>query len=88
MAHVQIFNYPLTDMEVAELYYSFTGEAFCKERSAYDLDGNCVVSLNDLSIIAANWLLCGTYPDTWVGTEVGEWDGINKGLLFQHPHCP
>lgn len=66
MAQVKIYNYPLTDMEVAELYYSFSGETFCKERPEYDFDGDCAVNLKDLSIIAANWLSCGVYPDCYI----------------------
>ena len=62
MAHVQIYNYPMTDIEVAELYSSFFG-AFCKERPAFDLDGDCMVNLNDLALIATDWLSCGIYPD-------------------------
>lgn len=65
MAHVEIYNYPLTDIDVASLYYSYAKQSFCKEKPAYDLTGDCQVNLDDFAVIASNWLTCGIYPDCY-----------------------
>jgi hypothetical protein len=63
MAHVQIYNYPMTDMEIADLNYQLRREPFCKQAPRSDLTGDCQVNLDDLAVLITEWLVCGMYPD-------------------------
>ena len=62
---VKLFNYALSESEVADSFYSVTGESVCVEslRPSQDLSGNCRVDLSDLMILASQWLDCGLVPD-------------------------
>ncbi|MBN2063704.1 MAG: immunoglobulin domain-containing protein [Sedimentisphaerales bacterium] len=60
---VAVYNYALTELDVAYSYYDMTGDKVCVERPAYDLDSDCQVSLADLAIIMADWLDCSLVPD-------------------------
>ncbi|WP_205847872.1 immunoglobulin domain-containing protein [Anaerohalosphaera lusitana] len=57
---VQIYNYPLTGEEVAQIYYDVTGLNICTDINAEtligDLNGDCQVNLDDFAVIAGNWL--------------------------------
>jgi hypothetical protein len=59
---VRIYNYAITATEIAQLYYSVTGNSVCVNRPAGDLNGDCVVDLKDFAIFAAEWLNCGVEP--------------------------
>ncbi len=64
---VKLYNYPLSEMEIAGLYNLTTGRSVCvtsaRPDAKYDLNGDCIVNLGDLAQIAAQWLNCGLYPD-------------------------
>ncbi|ARN57797.1 Immunoglobulin I-set domain protein [Sedimentisphaera salicampi] len=62
----RVYNYILSDDEVAQLYYDVTGESVCSDFNAenlqYDFDGDCQVSLSDLQTAAGGWLNSKLYP--------------------------
>ncbi|AQQ09188.1 hypothetical protein L21SP3_00988 [Sedimentisphaera cyanobacteriorum] len=62
----RVYNYMLSDDEVAQLYYDVTGESVCSDFNAenlqYDFDGDCQVSLSDLQAAAGGWLNSKLYP--------------------------
>jgi hypothetical protein len=65
---VKIFNYGLSDVEVAQIYVSDNpGNSVCvnslKPAAAYDLNGDCIVNLGDFAVLAGAWLDCGLVPD-------------------------
>lgn len=64
---VKLYNYPLSEYQIAEAYHTVTGESVCvtsaRPDSKYDLNGDCRVNLGDLAELAAEWLNCGLYPD-------------------------
>lgn len=62
MDDVQIWNYPLTADQVANLYAAGAG-SFCRFRPQMDFSGNCRVDLADLAVFAQSWLQCGIHPD-------------------------
>jgi len=62
MDDVQIWNYPLTADQVADLYAAGAG-SFCRFRPQLDYSGNCIVDLADLAVFAQSWLQCGIHPD-------------------------
>lgn len=53
--NVRIWNYAIDPIEIAQLYVTMTGEPACTEIPPYDLDGNCVVDLNDIALFAEQW---------------------------------
>lgn len=62
MDEVRIYNYALSDDEVADLYFADSGEPACLAKPTADLSGDCRVDLADLGLIAEQWLNCGYYP--------------------------
>ncbi len=63
---VRIYNYALSDVEIAELYVDFNPEhKLCLEPLQGDLTGDCVVGLDDFAIFAAVWLECNLIPDCY-----------------------
>ena len=64
---VKLYNYPLSEYQIAEIYHAVTGESVCvtsaRPDSKYDLNGDCRVNLGDVAELAVNWLNCGLYPD-------------------------
>ena len=63
MDDVRVYNYAMTEFEVADLRYEFSGERSCilEYGAAYDLSGpngqpDCVIDLDDLIAFAAQWL--------------------------------
>ncbi len=62
MDDIQIWNYPLTADQVADMYAAGAG-SFCRFRPALDYSGNCIVDLADLAVFAQSWLECGIHPD-------------------------
>ncbi len=60
---MRIYNYALTAEQVAQMYYDTTGEKVCLYGNpTYDLNGNCIVDLGDLALLAGDWLTHGFYP--------------------------
>lgn len=65
---VKIFNYGLSDVEVAQMYVSDNpGSHVCvqslKPDAALDLNNDCKIDLGDFAMLAADWLDCGLIPD-------------------------
>lgn len=73
---VQIYNYALSNTEVADLYYEVLETPVCLNPDALDLqldvagggvDGDqpdCLVTLTDFAAFAQAWLNCGLYPQS------------------------
>ena len=62
MDDLRIYNYAITPDQVADLYSGVVG-SYCRNRPAYDFDGDCLVSLSDFVYLAGYWLDCGFYPN-------------------------
>ena len=65
---VKIYNYALSDLEVAKMYTTDNpGSSVCvqslKPDASLDLNGDCIVNLGDFAMLAASWLDCGLVPD-------------------------
>lgn len=61
MDDVRIYNYALDDMEIAEVYYTGSGNMPCLNPPALDFTGDCQVGLADFSQLAVYWLYDGLY---------------------------
>ena len=61
MDEMRIYNYALSADDVAALYANVEGP-FCRTPLTYDLDGDCVVGVGDLAVLAAQWMECGYWP--------------------------
>lgn len=61
---IKIFNYAVTETDVAEMYFNGSGERSCIEanRPVYDLTGNCKVNFADFAQLADWWMYSGFYP--------------------------
>jgi hypothetical protein len=66
---LKIYNYPMTDAEIAAAYNAVSGQGLCAATYAnqYDFDGDCIVSLADFAALASEWLSCGVLPNTACG---------------------
>lgn len=65
---VRIYNYDLSEMEVARLYIADKPNgsvciASLKPDATYDINGDCIVNIADFAMLAAEWLNCGLMPD-------------------------
>lgn len=67
---IQVFNYALDAIEIADLYNEAVSQDFClrefgQTEGGIDLDinGNCVIEVGDFAALAADWLICGLYPN-------------------------
>ena len=61
---IQVFNYDLEPYEVVDLYNAETGEVFCIfGKPAGDINGDCIVDLNDMATLATTWMDHGYYPN-------------------------
>jgi hypothetical protein len=56
---VQLYNFPMDHAEVAQLTYDLVGIDACTVQPDMDGDGDCDVDLEDLKILADEWLECG-----------------------------
>jgi hypothetical protein len=62
---VRIYNYVLSELEVAEMYLTFKpDEDICINslELEMDFDGDCKVGINDFAEIAATWAECNIVP--------------------------
>lgn len=64
---VRIYNYALTEYEVADLYATTSGEKVCFEYPQFDLTGpegepDCVVDMLDFAAFALEWMECNLLP--------------------------
>ena len=63
MDEVRVYNYALTDDEIAQQYVTDAGLAsVCQTKPTYDFTGDCKEDLADLVALASQWLDCGLYP--------------------------
>jgi len=53
---VRLYNFGLN---ADQAMYLYTGEPLCVTPPAYDLDGNCIIDLGDIAMIASAWLEVG-----------------------------
>jgi hypothetical protein len=53
---VEIYNYALDAAAIAQIYADLKGEGVCPTPQAYDLDGDCIVNLEDFKLLASEWL--------------------------------
>jgi hypothetical protein len=64
---IKVYNYPLTELSVAQAYNDATGESVCvlsrRPSANFDFNGDCIVGLADFTVFAGQWLKCGIYPD-------------------------
>ncbi len=62
---VKLYNYPLSELEIAQSYHTVTGESVCltAEKPSLDLNNDCKVDLGDFSLLVEQWLDCGLMPD-------------------------
>ena len=61
---VSIYNYALSANTIAQTYADITQTNVCPENPLYDLDGDCRVTLADLTLLALEWTLDNTvYPN-------------------------
>ena len=63
MDEVRVYNYALSDDQIAAQYVQDNGgAAFCQTKPAYDFTGDCKVTVADFALFADQWLECGIYP--------------------------
>ncbi len=55
---VRIYNYGMTNMEIAQLFAADGGISACSGNPQYDFNGNCTVDLEDLTLFLSQWLGC------------------------------
>ena len=62
---LKIYNYAMTDAEIADAYNAVSGQNLCVNayESTYDVNGDCKVNLSDFAAFAIDWLECGLSPD-------------------------
>jgi hypothetical protein len=53
---VEIYNYALTGTEIAQKYADITQQSVCPAPLENDLNDDCRIDLNDLALLAADWL--------------------------------
>jgi hypothetical protein len=65
---VRIYNFGLSDLEVARAYVADKPDgracvSSLQPDAVYDINGDCIVNLGDFAMLAAAWLDCGLVPD-------------------------
>jgi len=59
---IRVYNYALTDDEIADIYNNVTGGSLCVHQSdlgQFDTDGDCEITIVDFAAFAAKWLDTG-----------------------------
>ncbi len=64
MDDLSYFDYTMQPREVAEFYLKTVGGFFCWTPVANDLNGDCIISIADLAILAADWTGCNLIPES------------------------
>ncbi|ARN56526.1 LamG-like jellyroll fold domain-containing protein [Sedimentisphaera salicampi] len=59
---VKIYNYALSDEEIAQEYIDVAGGTTCLYPIQYDVNGDCKITLVDFVQYALEWNNCGLYP--------------------------
>ncbi len=62
MDEIRVYNYALSDDEIAARYFLDSGVAACQNKPTYDFTGDCKVTIADFALFATQWLNCGLYP--------------------------
>jgi len=69
---VRMYSYPLPAEDIAQMYLDFEDDGYLclvpeggASLGAVDLNGDCRVSLDDISLMAEWWLDCYRYPDSF-----------------------
>ncbi len=64
---VKLYNYVMSDLDIAITYYDITGEEVCVDSArpslTYDINNDCKVDIQDFALLGANWLKSGLYPN-------------------------
>lgn len=65
MDDVKLYNYKLSDLEIARSYNAMTGQSVCLTaiQPSLDLNDDCKVDLGDFAMLANQWLDCALVPD-------------------------
>ena len=58
---IKFYNYPLSHKEIVQAYVDVTGEIVCWDPPVGDFNGDCRVDMNDLRMLAAEWLFDGNF---------------------------
>ncbi len=66
--NVRIYNYSMSEMDVARLYVQDApGMSACvqsiRPAATFDLNNDCIVNILDIAIFSAEWLDCSILPD-------------------------
>jgi hypothetical protein len=54
---VEIYNYVRSAAEIAQTYATLSGQIICPSAPTSDLSGDCKVTLDDLALLASQWLV-------------------------------
>jgi hypothetical protein len=55
---VKLYNYALSNTEIAQAFVDGGGAGFCVANPQYDFNGNCTVDIADLMMFMSQWLQC------------------------------
>jgi hypothetical protein len=61
---VRLYIGSLEATELAQLYFDGTANAACLDRPLSDISGDCMSNIEDLALLASEWLECGLYPSS------------------------
>jgi hypothetical protein len=59
---LRLYDFALSNREIAGLYTDVAGGSICLAAPANDFNGDCVISIADLALMAANWTNCNLVP--------------------------
>ncbi len=62
---IKLYNYPVSELEIAQAYTTITGKTVCMRsiQPAVDVNNDCKVDLDDFSMMMSQWLDCALVPD-------------------------
>ncbi len=60
----RVYNFTMNATEVAQFYVDVAGGYVCTSPITDDLNGDCVLNIEDLALIAANWAKCNFVPES------------------------
>ncbi|OXU16152.1 LamG-like jellyroll fold domain-containing protein [Sedimentisphaera salicampi] len=63
---VKIYNYQLSELDIAQKYTTVTGETVCfasqRPDEGLDTNNDCQINIDDFMVMASEWLVSGIYP--------------------------
>ncbi len=68
---LRIYNYALSDLDIAKLYYNETQVSVCVDAPNSNFNvvntgsSYCRIDMADFAVLAADWLDCGLYPECY-----------------------